>query len=135
MRDQVEERTGHPVKEHLLDGGYVKLDDVDQAAENDVTLCMPVPKPRNVGTDPHQPKTTDSPAVAAWRIRMGTDAAKATYKQRASTIETINGELKTERGLSPFRVRGLSKARCVVLWSVLAYNFVHLGTQLLALAC
>lgn len=133
MREQVEERTGQDVKEHLLDGGYVRLDDVDQAAKDDVTLCMPVPKPRKAGADPHQPKKTDSPAVAAWRERMGTDEAKTTYQRRASTIETINGELKTERGLSPFRVRGLSKTRCVVLWSVLAYNFVHLGAQLLAL--
>jgi hypothetical protein len=34
--------------------------------------------------------------------------------------------LKTERGLSGFLVRGPSKALCVALWSVLAYNLVHL---------
>jgi transposase len=132
MREQVEERTGGEVKEQLIDGGYVKLEAIDRAAAA-VTVYMPVPRPKKAGVDPHEPKRTDSVAVAAWRERMGTEAAKATYKQRAATIETVNGELKTERGLDRFGVRGLSKARCVTLWSVLAYNVVHLGPRLLEL--
>lgn len=133
MRQEVEQSTGREVKAQLLDGGYVKLDDIDATAADETTLYMPVPKPRKKDTDPHQPKKRDSAAVAAWRQRMGTDEAKAIYKQRAATIETINGELKTERGLTQFRVRGLSKARCVALWSVLAYNVVHVGAVLLQL--
>jgi transposase len=135
MREQIEERTDQDVKEHLIDGGYVKLDDLDRAAatEPPVTLYMPVPKPRKEGTDPHEPKKTDSEAAAEWRQRMGTPAAKAIYKERASTIETVNGELKTERGLQPFRVRGLSKVRCVSLWCALAYNIMHFGWQMIGL--
>ena len=87
---------------------------------------MPVPPPRNKDADPHQPKQTDSDAVAEWRHRMGTPEAKAISKQRAATIETVNGELKTLRDTHRFRVRGLTKAFSVVLWSVLAYNLVHL---------
>ena len=58
MRDQIQERTSETVKDHLLDGGYVKLEDLDRAAAADpaVTLYMPVPKPRKAGTDPHQPR-------------------------------------------------------------------------------
>ena len=130
MRDQIEARTGGSVKEQLLDGGYTKLDDVDQAAAAETTYYMPVPKPRKQGADPHQAKKTDSPAVAAWRERMGTAEAKAIYKQRAATIETVNGELKTLRGLNRFGVRGLVKARSVAVWSVLAYNVVHLRAAL-----
>jgi hypothetical protein len=130
MRDQTEERTGERVKEQLIDGGYVKLEDLDRAAESEVTLYMPVPTPRKKQADPHQPKKTDSDAVAEWRQRMGTPEAKAIYKHRASTIETVNGELKALRGLDRFRVRGLAKALSVVLWSVLAYNMVHLRATL-----
>lgn len=135
MREQVQERTDEDVKEHLLDGGYVKLDDVDRAAASDpvVTLYMPVPKPRKAGADPHRPKATDSEAVAGWRVRMGTPEAKTIYKRRASTVETVNAELKQERGLHPFRVRGLSKVRCVALWCALAYNVMHFGWQMLSL--
>ena len=73
MRDQIQERTGQAVDEHLIDGGYVKLDDLDRAAaaEPPVTMTMPVPKPRKKDADPHQPKKGDSEAVAAWRRRMG----------------------------------------------------------------
>jgi transposase len=136
MREQVRERTGQAVTEQLADGGYVKLDDLDRAAaaEPAVTMYMPVPKPRKKDADRHQPKKTDSEAVAAWRQRMGTAEAKAIYKGRAATIETVNAELKTERGLEPFRVRGTSKVRCVALWSVLAYNVMHFGWQMMALA-
>jgi len=133
MREQVEERAKAPVKDQLLDGGYVKLDVIDTATTDGVTLYLPVPKPRKAGSDPHQRKRTDSQAVGDWRERMGTPEAKAVYKLRGSTIETANGELKMERGLSPFRVRGRAKARCVVLWCVLAYNLAHVGTQLLEL--
>ncbi len=134
MRDQIQERTDEIVKDHLIDGGYVKLEDLDRAAATDppVTMFMPVPKPRKAGTDPHQPKTTDSEAVGQWRQRMGTPEAKEIYKQRAATIETVNGELKMERGLKPFRVRGVSKVRCVSLWCALAYNVMHFGWQMLS---
>ena len=135
MRGQVEERTNQDVKQHLLDGGYVKLDDLDRAAASEpaVTLYLPVPKPRKKGTDPYEPKKTDSAAVAAWRRRMKTEHAKAIYKQHAATVETVNAELKTERGLKPFRVRGLSKVRCVSLWCALAYNIMHFGWQMIGL--
>jgi hypothetical protein len=135
MRQEVQEQTGATVKDHLLDGGFVKLEDVDRAAASEpaVTLYMPVPKPRKKGTDPHQPKRTDSDATAEWRVRMGTPEAKAIYKQRASTVETVNAELKERRGLKPFRVRGISKARCVALWCALAYNIMHFGWQMLGL--
>jgi transposase len=131
MRQQVEQRTGGEVKEQLLDGGFVKLEAIDSATADDTTMYMPVPKPRKAGTDPHQPKRTDSEAVGDWRKRMATAEAKEIYKQRAATIETVNGELKTERGMGRFLVRGLRKARCVALWSVLAYNLVHFGAKLL----
>ena len=100
---------------------------------DDTTLYMPVPKPRKAGTDPHQLKRTDSSAVEAWRVRMATSEAKEIYNQRAATVETVNGELKTVRGLGRFLVRGLRKARCVALWSVLAYNIMHLGAQMVRL--
>jgi transposase len=134
MREQVQERTEGTVEQQLLDGGFVKLEDLDRAAaaEPPVTMYMPVPKPRKKQTDPHWPKKTDSAAVAEWRMRMGTPEAKAIYKERASTIETVNAELKGERGLTPFRVRGLPKVRCVTLWSVLAYNVMHFGWQMLS---
>jgi transposase len=132
MREQVEQRTGQKVEEHLVDGGYIGLESVEQSAAAGTTLYAPVPKPRSQDTDRHRPKNTDSPAVGDWRQRMGTPAAQTIYKERASTIETANGECKTYRGLTPFLVRGIIKVKCVALLSALAYNIVHFGARLIA---
>ena len=44
---------------------------------------------------------------------MGTDKAQAIYEERASTIETVNADLKTHHGLTQFMVRGSNKIKCV----------------------
>jgi transposase len=132
MRDQVETRADEAVEEQLIDGGFVSLEAIERAAGEEVTVYAPVPKPRKAGVDRHVSKPTDSAAVAQWRQRMGTKPAKQLDKQRSSTIETINGELKTERGLGRVLVRGLRKVQCAALWSALAYNVVHFGPILLS---
>ena len=133
MREQVEERTGQKVEEQLLDGGFVRLEAITQAAAAGTTIYMPPPKSRSKGADPSKRKPGDTEAVAEWRKRMGTDQAKKIYRQRGSTIEPVNGDLKTHRGMVPFLVRGLNKAKCVVLWAALAYNVVHFRQTLLDL--
>ena len=60
--------------------------------------------------------------MAAWRIRMGTDDAKATYKRRASTAEWANARVRNW-GLYQVAVRGLEKVRAVALPFALAHNF------------
>jgi transposase len=132
MRQQVEQRTGGKVSEHMIDGGYVNLDAVDTAAASDVTLYMPVPKPNKNAKvqDRYARREDDSDAVAAWRARMSSEAAQEIYKDRASTSETINADLRTFRGMSPFAVRGIAKAACVALWSALAYNIMSFSSAL-----
>jgi transposase len=133
LRQAIRQRSQAPLREQLLDGNYVRLEGIRRAAAEGVTLYLPVPKPRQPGADRHQPKRGDAPAVAAWRVRMGTPQAQAIYQQRAATSETINAEVKTYRGLGPLSVRGTAKVRCVALWAALAYNVVHFIPQLLAL--
>jgi transposase len=133
MRKQVEQRTGRKVGEHLMDGGYTVLDDIDRAAAEGVTLYTP-PKPsrnKDKRGDEFQPRKTDSPAVAAWRQTMGTPEAQKIYKERASTVETVNADIKQHRGLRQFTVQGMQKALSVALWAALAYNLIHFGQHLL----
>jgi transposase len=133
MRRQVEARTGREVKEHLADGGFLTLADVDRAAEQGVTLYVPPKPPRNKdkrGSE-YEPRPTDTEAQKAWRARMGSDEGKEVYKERAATSETVNADLKSYRGLVRLTVRGLHKARCVALWCALAYNLLHFAPALL----
>ena len=106
-----------------MDGGYPAHEQLDLVAEH-TTVYAPVPKPKDPATDPYVPKAGDSEAVAAWRVRMGTEAAKTLYKERAATAECVNA-LARERGLTRLRVRGARKVRSVLLLHALAHNLMR----------
>jgi transposase len=134
MRRQVETRSGRKVQEHLLDGGYLRTEDLERAHGEDVALFVP-PKPaRKAARRGHElePRPGDSEAVRAWKDRMHSDEGKEVYKERGSTSETVNADVRCHRGLGPLPVRSLKKVRCVILWIALAYNVMHFGAALLA---
>lgn len=125
MRQQVERRTGRRVKEHLIDGGYVKKELIESAEASGVCIYAPLPKGKD--GKPCVSNRRDGPGVRAWRKRMQTAEAEKIYHERASTSETVNGEIKCFRALREFHVRGIAKAACAAIWSALAYNVVHFG--------
>lgn len=132
MRQQVERRTGQKVHEHLIDGGYLVKEEVERADAEGVTLYVPPKPPRDKearGSE-YEPMAGESQTLSAWRARMGSDEGKAVYKQRASTSETVNGDLREHRGLDRLRVRGLAKVKCIALWLGLAYNVMHFAAAL-----
>jgi transposase len=129
MLDQIEERTGVRPAEMLVDGGYAQHEAIDAAAEKDVKMYAPVPKPRKGSEcDPHVPRVGDSEAVGAWRERMATDEAKQIYRQRAATIETVNADAKAHRGLDQMAVRGINKVTGNAMLFALTYNVLRLIT-------
>lgn len=134
MRRQVEQRTGGKVQQQLIDGGYLRKDDIEAAHAEGVELFVP-PKPawgaRNQGRE-LEPKRGDSEAVQAWKQRMATEEGKEIYKERAATSETVNADLRSYRGLTQLTVRGLEKVKCVALWCALAYNLMHFAQALLS---
>jgi transposase len=129
MVEQHQERYGQRPQEMLVDGGFVKQEDIEQVSAPGVgvTVFAPVRKPKTEGQDPCQRQRRDSDAIAEWRQRMGTDAAKEIYKERASTAECVNA-LARNRGLRQFLVRGIQKARAVALWFALAHNLFRATT-------
>jgi transposase len=133
LREQVEERTGLTVIEQLQDGGYLKLEEVEKAEKEGPVMYVP-PKPaRNKAKrgSEYEPCSSDSEELKNWRARMKTEAAQEIYRERASTVEPVNGDVKCHRGLVQMTVKGTVKALCVALWSALAYNLLHFGTVLL----
>jgi transposase len=121
MSDALATTYGTRPGEHLADGGFAKLEDIDSLARKDVVVFVPVPTPRDPGRDRHAPRAGDTADVAAWRQRMGEDAAKEIYKERAATVELANGQARN-RGLTRFIVRGLEKVTAIALWFALAHN-------------
>jgi len=126
MVEQHEERYGETPDEMLVDGGFVKKEDITQVSppEGKTTVYAPVMASKTDQRDPHTPREDDSPAVAEWRMRMATAEAKEIYKERAATAECVNA-IARNRGLQQFRVRGSPKVRAVILWYVLAHNLMR----------
>ena len=89
MVEQVSERCGQTPESWRVDGGYPGHGQLDAVA-GETTVYAPVPKTKDPAVDVHQTKAKDSPAVAKWRERMGSDEAKALYKDRAATAEWVN---------------------------------------------
>lgn len=127
MVDGIRTRYGRAPTEHLVDKGYRNFGELVRLAGPPcgTTLYMPVPKPRRGSTrDRHRPLRTDHPAVAEWRVRMGTAEAKAIARERAASAECVNA-LARNRGLRAVGVRGRLKVRAVVVWFALAHNLLR----------
>jgi Transposase DDE domain len=122
--DALEAAYGRRPRQHLVDGGFAKLDDIDALAGQGVAVYAPPPTPRT-GRDPPAALPGDPPAIAEWRRHMGSDDAKAVYKQRAATAELVNAQARN-RGLLRLLVRGVEKVKAVLLWHALAHNMARL---------
>lgn len=136
MIEQLDKRYGRIPSETLVDGGFAGLKDIEKASELGTQIYAPVAKPKDTTRDPYVPLATDSPVIAQWRQRMGTPQAKEIYKQRAATVECVNAQARN-RGLQRLLVRGLEKARAILLWFAIAHNVVRslsLGAGLAAAA-
>lgn len=113
--------------EYYVDGGFAAKEDIESVGQRGVTVFAPVKeeeKQKKQGKDPYAPKARDTPHVAAWRKRMGTEEGKKKYKQRSKT-EWPNAQCRN-RGLQQFLVRGLEKVKSVVLWYVLTHNLFRM---------
>jgi transposase len=130
MLEELERRTGRLPSEHLVDGGYVKKQAIEDAATKGVAVYAPQSKLREGASTP---RWDDKEGVAAWRKRMESDEGKQVYKERCSTAETVNADLRQWRGLRQFPVRGTGKVLSVLLWMVLSYDLmrvIRLGIDL-----
>ena len=129
MLEQIEDRLGARPKKAVVDGGFVKLEEIPEIekgkeGKTPTTVYMPVPKPKNDKRDPHKPLPGDSEEVGQWRVRMGTEEGKAIYKLRGQTAECINAQARN-RGLIRLLVRGLHKVKSVALWFAATHNMAR----------
>lgn len=125
MLKQIEERSGKTPGDYLVDGGFATLGDVEKFAAAGVTFYAPTRAPTGQSREQTEPRPTDSPAVADWRVRMGTEEAKTIYRERAATSECVNAQFRVRHGLYQFVVRGVQKVTCVVLWMVITHNLLR----------
>jgi len=127
MLDQLQERYDQTPSEAVVDGGFASLETIDAASQAGCTVYAPLKdeeKQQQAGQDPYAKKKGDSEAVAAWRARMGREAAKAIYKLRCQTAEWVNA-MARNRGLWFMPVRGRSQCRTVAVLYAITHNLMQ----------
>lgn len=130
MLAQIEQRYQQLPEQMLVDGGFTKLDDIEQAEAKQVEVIAPIKNEeakKEKGEDPYQPLRNDGPGVAKWRQRMGLAATQAIYPLRAATAEWANAGARN-RGLYQFRVRGREKVLAIALLQALVHNLLRART-------
>jgi|WetSurMetagenome_2_1015567.scaffolds.fasta_scaffold69080_2 transposase len=126
MLEQTQARYGRLMNEHYVDGGIRSNANITAAGQKGVKVYSPIPFQYNKNSKkkPEEVLPSDSPEVAEWKQRMVTEEAKQKYKGRAATVEWANALLRNRR-LYGLLVRGIKKARAVLLWFALAHNLLQ----------
>jgi transposase len=124
MHKQIRERYGRVPEEQLADGDFAVGADIESLAAAGTVVYTPPRKPRDSKQVADVPRPGESEVLTEWRLRMKTDTAKQTYRERASTAECVNAQARN-RGLRQFPVRGKTKALAVALWYAVAHNVMR----------
>jgi transposase len=119
--DEIEQRYGVKPARMLGDGGYDSKPDIERLHDENITLFCPLPN--NTKGDPAAPRRGDGPGTIAWRQRMATPEGLAFYRRRFAT-ERPHAHMRNH-GLQRLLVRGIDKAKAVMLWHAHAFNLLQ----------
>jgi transposase len=126
--EQVHRDQGQWPQAVIADSGFSDAEDVEVLETRGVTVYMPPRderRDRAAGRDPYAPKRRDTEALAAWRSRMGTAAARLVYRDRAPVAEGVHAQA-VQRGWRRCRLRGLAKVGGEARWQALTHNVKRL---------
>lgn len=127
MLDQIKENFGQVPEKILVDSGFSNKADVTKAENEGTEVYAPIHGKQAMerrGNDPYARQRSDTDEYFQYRQRMATSEAQEIYKRRSSIAEYPNAELRN-RGLTQFRVRGLSRVLASTLLYALSFNFMR----------
>ncbi len=119
--EEIEGRYGLRPRRLLADGGYISKADFEALHAAGIETFCPLP---GKGPDGARPKRGDGPGTLAWRQRMASELGQTIYHKRFAS-ERPHAYMRN-RGLRRLMVRGIDKAKAVILWHVHAFNFLQL---------
>ncbi len=123
--EQIQANFKKAPQEYLVDGGFVTVDDICSVSNNKAHTNVYAPVPITGQQNKAFGSSSNDPAILKWRKRMDSKKGKKIYKDRASTAEWVNACLRNW-GLWRIAVRGIAKARCVLLWYALTHNLFRI---------
>lgn len=113
-----------PPENWIGDAAYSAKRDVEAAADVFPNCRYYAPPKVHKGIDPKQHLKKDSIPVKNWRDLIDKEDIKNLYKQRCSTAEFSNAQMK-QRGWREFMVRGLEKVTSSALLNVITQNIAR----------
>lgn len=122
MQAQIRQTYGQAPQQYLVDGGFNKFEEIEQAHAAGIAVFAPPPNNKH-GTDPFAPRKDDGPGTLAWRERMSGAEGQAVYRSRAKA-ECVNADLRN-RGFQRLLLRGREKVRAALLWFAVAHNLMR----------
>ena len=125
MVDQVTERTSVRPKEVLVDGGYMKLTDIE-AVENK-GCCVFAPAPKKPASNAGRTASERSTTLIGFYERIESADGKATYKHRGEIAELSNAHAKSRYGLSTILLRSVRGALTMALMVALTKDILALA--------
>jgi transposase len=108
MLQQIEERSGERPKQALVDGGYVKAEDIEAAEKKGTQVFGPEPKKK--ADEAGRRARERSPEMATYHARVASEEGKAIYAHRGQVAELTNAHARSRFGLSVILLRGLKGA-------------------------
>lgn len=127
MLDQIKDNFGQVPERMLVDSGFSSKADVTKAEKEGTKVHAPIHGKQAMerrGNDPYARQPSDTDEYFQYRQRMATPEAQELYKRRPAIAEYPNAELRN-RGLTQFRVRGLSRVLASTLLYALSFNFMR----------
>jgi len=129
--EEIEKRYDRKPGRVLADGGFDGKADIEELHQDGIEVFCPVPGSKGKPV-PAAPKPGEGAGVRAWRERMSHEESYKIYRQRIN-CEHPHAHMRN-RGLQQFIVRGIEKAKAVMLWHVHAFNFNRTRSLRLAAA-
>lgn len=128
MHQEVIENYDKTPENVLVDSAYATKEGVTEVEKAGSKVVSTVPRTEQLaqhGKDAHERQKGDTDQYANFRARMQDEEYQRMYKLRPSIAEFPNAVCRN-RGLQQFNVRGMVKAKAVVLLHVLAYNLTRM---------
>lgn len=120
MLDRIEKTTGVRPREALVDGGFVKQEDIEAIEKTGTKVFAPAPK---VKADPNGRTAKErSPEIAKFYERIESDDGKAIYSGRGEVAELANAHAKSRFGMTLMVMRGLAGATVIAMLVAITNN-------------
>jgi transposase len=123
MAAAVEQAMGAKPAAITADAGYWDTENINSdALKGMLVLVNPDGGKKNEEGEPRR----TNPTMERMRELLKTDETKALYDQRKTIVEPVFGQIKQQRGIREFRLRGLKKTKAEWLLICLTHNLLKL---------